>query len=87
MELLHHGVDQSVIALWLGHASVETTQVYVHADLAFEGKGARTDHSSDLKPMLPARRHAACIPRIALTMPYRRAGIPLAPGPLASGAA
>ena len=33
MELLHHGVDQSVIALWLGHESVETTQVYIHADL------------------------------------------------------
>jgi len=33
MELLHHGVDQSVIALWLGHESVETTQIYVHADL------------------------------------------------------
>lgn len=33
MELLRHGVDQSVIALWLGHESVETTQVYLHADL------------------------------------------------------
>ena len=33
MELLHHGVDQLVIALWLGHESVETTQIYVHADL------------------------------------------------------
>ena len=33
MELLHHGVDQAVIALWLGHESVETTQVYIHADL------------------------------------------------------
>ncbi len=33
MELLHHGVDQSVIALWLGHERVETTQVYIHADL------------------------------------------------------
>jgi integrase/recombinase XerD len=33
MQLLHHGVDQTVIALWLGHESVETTQVYVHADL------------------------------------------------------
>jgi integrase/recombinase XerD len=33
MELLQHGVDQSVIALWLGHESVETTQVYIHADL------------------------------------------------------
>ncbi len=33
MELLHHGVDQSVIALWLGHEAVETTQIYMHADL------------------------------------------------------
>lgn len=33
MELLQHGVDQAVIALWLGHESVETTQVYLHADL------------------------------------------------------
>lgn len=33
MQLLHHGVDQTVIALWLGHESVETTQVYMHADL------------------------------------------------------
>ena len=38
MELLHHGVDQSVIALWLGHESVETTQVYVHADLRLKEK-------------------------------------------------
>jgi integrase len=28
MDLLHHGVDRSVIALWLGHESVETTQMY-----------------------------------------------------------
>ncbi|SRR5712692_213232 len=33
MELLSHGVDRSVIALWLGHESVETTQMYLHADL------------------------------------------------------
>jgi integrase len=33
MELLHHGVDRSVIALWLGHESVETTQMYLHADM------------------------------------------------------
>lgn len=33
MELLHHGVDQTVIALWLGHENVETTQVYIHADI------------------------------------------------------
>jgi site-specific recombinase XerD len=33
MDLLHHGVDRSVIALWLGHESVETTQMYLHADM------------------------------------------------------
>jgi integrase/recombinase XerD len=33
MNLLHHGVDQSVIALWLGHESIETTQIYIHADM------------------------------------------------------
>jgi integrase/recombinase XerD len=33
MALLTHGVDRSVIALWLGHESVETTQMYLHADL------------------------------------------------------
>jgi site-specific recombinase XerD len=33
MQLLEHGVDRSVIALWLGHESVETTQMYLQADL------------------------------------------------------
>jgi integrase/recombinase XerD len=31
MELLQAGVDWSVIALWLGHESIETTQTYLHA--------------------------------------------------------
>ena len=33
MDLLQHGVDRSVIALWLGHESAETTQIYIHADM------------------------------------------------------
>lgn len=36
MQLLHAGVDTSVIALWLGHESVQSTQVYLHADLAIK---------------------------------------------------
>jgi integrase/recombinase XerD len=36
MQLLQAGVDTSVIALWLGHESVETTQVYLHADLSLK---------------------------------------------------
>jgi len=34
MELLAHGVDRSVIALWLGHESIETTHGYLEIDLA-----------------------------------------------------
>ena len=36
MRLLHAGIDTSVIALWLGHENVETTQIYLHADLALK---------------------------------------------------
>lgn len=38
MDLLHHGVDQAVIALWLGHENVETTQIYIHADMRMKEK-------------------------------------------------
>lgn len=36
MRLLHAGIDSSVIALWLGHASIETTQIYIHADMTLK---------------------------------------------------
>lgn len=36
MELLHAGVDRSLIAIWLGHESVETTQIYLDANLALK---------------------------------------------------
>lgn len=36
MRLLHADVDIAVIALWLGHESTRTTQVYLHADLALK---------------------------------------------------
>src|SRR5215218_7361109 len=43
MRLLHAGVDITVIALWLGHESTQTTQVYLHADLALKERAlART---------------------------------------------
>jgi len=38
MRLLQAGVGQSVIALWLGHESVETTQIYLNADLKMKEK-------------------------------------------------
>ena len=43
MRLLHAGIDTTVIALWLGHEQVETTQIYLHADLAIKERAlART---------------------------------------------
>lgn len=43
MALLHAGVDVSVIALWLGHESTETTQIYLHADMTIKERAlART---------------------------------------------
>jgi hypothetical protein len=40
---LHAGVDTTVIALWLGHEQTDTTQIYLHADLALKEKAlART---------------------------------------------
>lgn len=38
MELLQAGVDITVIALWLGHESIETTHVYLEADLTMKEK-------------------------------------------------
>jgi integrase/recombinase XerD len=43
MRLLHAGVDTSVIALWLGHERIDTTRIYLHADLALKERAlART---------------------------------------------
>ena len=38
MELLQAGIDRAMIALWLGHESVETTQIYLEATLAMKEK-------------------------------------------------
>lgn len=52
MELLHHGVDRSVIALWLGHESVETTQMYLHADMRLKLKALSMIKPLGVKPSL-----------------------------------
>jgi integrase/recombinase XerD len=38
VNLLRAGVDQATIALWLGHESVDTTQIYLHADIEYKEK-------------------------------------------------
>jgi site-specific recombinase XerD len=50
MELLQAGVDRAVIALWLGHESVETTQIYLDADLALKEKILARTIPFDSKP-------------------------------------
>lgn len=36
MRLLHAGVDTTVIALWLGHEQIATTNIYLHADMTLK---------------------------------------------------
>ena len=50
MDLLQHGVDRSVIALWLGHESVETTQKYLHADLVLKEEALARTTPLDVRP-------------------------------------
>lgn len=63
MDLLQNGIDRSIIALWLGHKSVETTQIYLHANLQlkeqalaktkqFKGKPARYRPDDELLAFL-----------------------------------
>jgi integrase/recombinase XerD len=50
MQLLNAGVDSSVIALWLGHESIATTQVYLHADLALKEQALARTTPPNTKP-------------------------------------
>ena len=50
MQLLMSGVDRAVIALWLGHESVETTQIYLHADMKLKERALAHATSSGLAP-------------------------------------
>ena len=50
MRLLHADVDTTVIALWLGHEQVETTQMYLHADLAMKERALARTKPLDSKP-------------------------------------
>jgi len=50
MELLQHGVDLMVIALWLGHESPDTTQIYVQANLKMKEKALAKTMPVNVKP-------------------------------------
>lgn len=50
MQLLQAGVDTTVIALWLGHERVDTTQIYLHADLALKERALARTRPPDARP-------------------------------------
>ncbi len=50
MELLQQGIDRSVIALWLGHESMETTQMYLHADLRLKEQALSRTVPANIQP-------------------------------------
>ena len=50
MDLLEAGIDRSVIAVWLGHESFESTGVYVEATLGMKEKALAKTTPHDGKP-------------------------------------
>jgi integrase/recombinase XerD len=50
MRLLEAGTDTSIISLWLGHEQVQTTTVYLHADLAIKERALARTTPPDAKP-------------------------------------
>ena len=50
MDLLANGVDRAVIALWPGHETVETTFVYLHADLELKERAMAKKSPSHIRP-------------------------------------
>ena len=57
MTLLHAGIDTASISLWLGHANIQTTQVYLHADLELKRRTLDRLPAIDDRP--PARYEAS----------------------------
>ena len=51
MDLLQAGVDRAVIALWLGHERVETTQIHLEATLAMKEQALSKTTSPQSKPV------------------------------------
>jgi integrase/recombinase XerD len=50
IQLLHAGIDTSVIALWLGNASPTTTQIYLDADLELKQGALDRTATQDSRP-------------------------------------
>ncbi len=79
MELLQASVDRALIAIWLGHESVETTQVYLDANLALKEQIlAKTRDAA-----CPAVRHNPRARAYVSRSPFQRGAAPQRPRSLA----
>jgi hypothetical protein len=50
MTLLQAGVDTAVIALWLGHADIRSTNVYLHADMTIKQRALDLTTPNSIQP-------------------------------------
>jgi integrase len=50
MALMEAGVDRTVIALWLGHADVRSTDPYFHADLSIKERALAMTRPASVRP-------------------------------------
>jgi site-specific recombinase XerD len=50
MALLHAGVDTAVIALWLGHADIRSTNTYLHADMTIKQRALEMTRPASSPP-------------------------------------
>lgn len=55
MDLLRHGVDAAVVALWLGHEKLESVNAYIHADPTLKQRAL--DRLTPLNPMAEPGRY------------------------------
>ncbi len=51
MQLLQSGVDPMIIAIWLGHESIETTQIYIKEDLKMKEQALQRTQESNSKSL------------------------------------
>jgi integrase/recombinase XerD len=67
--VLHNGVDRTVIALWLGHESIDNTQMYVHVDIELKEKAMAKTQPTVLSPGRDRQATICRLPGRALIMP------------------
>ncbi len=51
MQLLEAGVDTMIIAMWLGHESIESTQIYIKADLKMKENALNRTKDPNIKSL------------------------------------